>query len=453
MKFDFDLLVIGAGSGGVRSSRMAAAKGARVAVIENRYLGGTCVNAGCVPKKLFVYASEYASQLSEGHGFGVDSQLKAIDWPKLRGNKTNEINRLNGIYNNMLEGSGVTVLHGTGSLTGPNSVSVDGTEYTAERILIATGGWPHMPKIPGIELAMSSNEAFHLDQLPKKIVVVGGGYIAVEFAGIFNGLGVDTHLCCRGDQILRGFDQQVREFAAAEVEKKGVQICPNTQIIAIEKLADGQLLCQLDSGETITCDTVMYATGRRPMTDGLNLESLGIQQRDDGTLIVDDHFRTPVPSVFALGDIIGTPALTPVALAQGMTFVAQQFDKDPTPTDYQFIATAVFCQPNIATVGLTEEQAQAELVGDYDIYQSEFRPMKHTLSGSDERALMKLIVQRSTDRLVGAHMVGADSGEIMQGIAAAMKAGITKKILDSTIGIHPTSAEEFVTMRQVSRRG
>ncbi|ASP39813.1 glutathione-disulfide reductase [Bacterioplanes sanyensis] len=447
MSYDFDLLVIGAGSGGVRASRMAAAKGAKVAVIENRYLGGTCVNVGCVPKKLFVYASEYAEKIEEAKGFGVHGQLNEFDWPTLRDNKTREIERLNGIYNNLLENSGATILHGTGSIIDAHTVDVDGKTYTAERILIATGGWPYKPDIPGIEHAITSNEAFYLEAFPKRVVVVGGGYIAVEFAGIFNGLGADTTLVYRGEQILRGFDDDVREFAVEQVAAKGVKIQTQCDIDRIEKLSDGTLMCHMQSGGRIACDSVMYATGRRPMTDGLNLEKLGVEMREDGTIVVDDFFRTRVPSIFALGDVIGTPALTPVALAQGMKLVAQQFDGDTSAMNYDNIATAVFCQPNIATVGLTEAEAVARCSDDITVYQSSFRPMKHTLSGLPERSLMKLVVQTSSDKVLGAHMVGPDAGEIMQGLAVAIKMGATKADFDQTIGIHPTAAEEFVTMR------
>ncbi|MFP6846804.1 MAG: glutathione-disulfide reductase [Thalassolituus sp.] len=452
MNYDYDLLVIGAGSGGVRASRMAAARGKKVAVIESRYLGGTCVNVGCVPKKLFVYASEYASHLKEGAGFGVHATLDQFSWPELRDNKTNEIKRLNGIYDNMLKNAGVEIINGTGSIIDPHTVAVSQQKLTAERILIATGGWPFVPKVPGIEFAITSNDVFYLDEFPQRIVIVGGGYIAVEFAGIFNGLGAETTLTYRGEQILRGFDSKVREFAANEIAKKGVRISTGCDIEKIEKQADGSLICAFTNGETIVCDAVMYATGRRPMTDGLGLEALGIAMREDGTIITDDHFKTTVDSIYALGDVIGTPALTPVALAQGMTFVAQQFDGDATPTDYSTIATAVFCQPNIATVGLTEEEAACQFSGDVSVFESEFRPMKHTMSGMSERAYMKLLVQTSTDKILGAHMVGVDAGEIMQGLAVAMKAGATKAILDSTIGIHPTAAEEFVTMRTPSRQ-
>lgn len=451
MSRDYELLVIGAGSGGVRASRMAAAKGVKVAVVENRYLGGTCVNVGCVPKKLFVYASEYSEKFKEAKGFGVEGQLNNFDWPTLRDNKTAEIGRLNGIYNNLLDNSGVEILNGTASLKDANTVIVSGEsgdkEYTADKIVIATGGWPFKPEIPGAEHAITSNEAFYLETFPERVVVVGGGYIAVEFAGIFNGLGSDTTLMYRGEQVLRGFDEGVRQFAAEQIAAKGIDIRTNSDIASIEKQADGTLVCQLKSGEAIEADAVMYATGRRPMTDGLNLEQVGVKVRDNGTIIADDFFQTSVPSVYALGDVIGTPALTPVALAQGMKLVANFYDGDTTPMDYSNIPTAVFCQPNIATVGLTEEEAVKEFGDDLSVFESSFKPMKHTISGMPERSMMKLLVQTSTDKVIGAHMVGPDAGEIVQGLAVAIKAGATKAVFDSTIGIHPTAAEEFVTMR------
>lgn len=451
MAFDFDLLVIGAGSGGVRASRMAASRGAKVAVVENRYLGGTCVNVGCVPKKLFVYASEYAEKFEEAKGFGISGEMTGFDWPTLRDNKTKEIERLNGIYGNMLKNAGVTVLNGSASLVDANTVKVGEETHSAERILIATGGWPFKPEIPGADFAITSNEAFYLEEFPKRVVVVGGGYIAVEFAGIFNGLGSKVDLVYRGDQILRGFDTNVREFAAEQVQAKGVNILTNTDIREIEKNENGELVCHLKNGEPLIADCVMYATGRRPMIDGLNLDEVGVATRDDGTIVVDNLFKTSVPSIYALGDVIGTPALTPVALAQGMKLVAQIFDGDETALTYENIPTAVFCQPNIATVGLSEDQAAELYVGDLSVFESSFRPMKHTLSGMPERAYMKLLVQTSTDKILGAHMVGEDAGEIMQGLAVAIKAGATKEVFDSTIGIHPTSAEEFVTMRTRAR--
>jgi glutathione reductase (NADPH) len=452
MSFDFDLLVIGAGSGGVRSSRMAAAKGARVAVVENRYLGGTCVNVGCVPKKLFVYASEYSEKFREAKGFGVHGSLDSFDWPTLRDNKTREIERLNGIYGNLLKNANVTLLEGTASLVDAHTVQVGEQFYSAERILVATGGWPFKPEIPGIELAITSNEAFYLETFPKRVVVVGGGYIAVEFAGIFNGLGADVKLVYRGEQVLRGFDAGVQAFAAEQISAKGIHILTQTDITAIERNTDGELVCQLNSGESLVVDCVMYATGRRPMTDGLGLQQLGVETRRDGTIVVNDYFQTTVPGIYAIGDVIGTPALTPVALAQGMKLVAQLYAGDTTPMDYSNIPTAVFCQPNIATVGLTEEDAAQQYAGDLSVFESSFRPMKHTISGMPERAYMKLLVQTSTDKVVGIHMVGADSGEIMQGLAVAVKAGASKAVFDSTIGIHPTAAEEFVTMRTPARQ-
>jgi len=447
VSYDFDLLVIGAGSGGVRASRMAAAKGVRVAVVENRYLGGTCVNVGCVPKKLFVYASEYAEKFEEARGFGVQGQLQGFDWSTLRDNKSTEISRLNGIYNNLLENSGVTILHGSASFKDAHTVLVDGREYRAERILIATGGWPFKPDVPGAEHAITSNEAFFLEQFPQRVIVVGGGYIAVEFAGIFNGLGAETTLMYRGEQILRGFDEGIRQFAAQQIAAKGVNILTDSDIKRIEKQPDGSLIATLKSGDTLAADAIMYATGRRPMTDGLKLEAAGVKTRENGTVIADDFFQTSTPSVYALGDVIGTPALTPVALAQAMKLVAQLYSDDRSSMDYDNIPTAVFCQPNIATVGLTEEQALERYPDDITVFESSFKPMKHTLSGLPERTLMKLIVQTSSDVVVGAHMVGPDAGEIIQGLAVAIKAGATKAVFDSTIGIHPTAAEEFVTMR------
>jgi glutathione reductase (NADPH) len=451
MSYDFDLLVIGAGSGGVRASRMAAGRGAKVAVVENRYLGGTCVNVGCVPKKLFVYASEYAEKIEEARGFGLTGEITGFDWPTLRDNKTQEIERLNGIYGNLLQNAGVTLINGTASITDSHTVVVGDQSYTAEKILIATGGWPFKPDVPGADLAITSNEAFYLETFPKRVVVVGGGYIAVEFAGIFNGLGSNVDLLYRGEQVLRGFDNGVRDFAAEQIAAKGINVRTNTDITSIEKNSAGELVCALNNGESIVVDCVMYATGRRPMTDGLNLEELGVETRPNGTIVANEQFQTSVESIYALGDVIGTPALTPVALAQGMKLVAQWFDGDTTPMDYSNIATAVFCQPNIATVGLSEEQASEQFGDDLAVYESSFRPMKHTISGLPERAYMKLLVQISTDKVLGIHMVGADSGEIMQGLAVAVKAGATKAVFDQTIGIHPTAAEEFVTMRSRTR--
>lgn len=448
--YDYDLFVIGAGSGGVRAARMAAAKGVKVAVVEDRYLGGTCVNVGCVPKKLFVYASHYGEDFHDAAGFGWQVGERTFHWPTLREHKNAEIERLNGIYRNLLVNAGCDLLEGRGTITGPHSVQVGDKSYSAERILIATGGWPFVPDIPGKEHAISSNEVFYLDEFPKRAVVVGGGYIAVEFAGIFAGLGAETSLIYRGDLFLRGFDQEIREFCATEIAKKSVNLRFNTNITAIEKQPDGSLLLSLTDGSTLEADCVLYATGRVPNTQGLGLENVAVQQADNDAVIVNGNFQTHEPSIYAIGDVIDRVQLTPVALAEGMALVRHLYEQGSAEVDYQLIPTAVFCQPNIGTVGLSEEEALAA-GREISIYRSEFRAMKHTLSGNEERTLMKMIVEKATDKVLGVHMVGPEAGEIIQGIAVALKAGATKAIFDSTIGIHPTAAEEFVTMRTPAR--
>nr|WP_228050932.1 glutathione-disulfide reductase [Pontibacterium sinense] len=448
--FDFDLFVIGAGSGGVRAGRMAAAMGVRVAVAEDRHLGGTCVNVGCVPKKLFVYASHYAEDFENARGFGWTSGEAQFDWPTLRDNKTKEIERLNGIYNNLLVNSGCELINGRATLVDAHTVAVGDKTYTAERILVAVGGWPNVPEFPGSEHVISSNEVFYLDEFPKRAIVVGGGYIAVEFAGIFAGLGAKTDLIYRGEMFLRGFDNEVREFTAEEVAKKDINLRFNTNITAIEKQTDGSLLATLTDGSTVEADAIMYATGRNPKVIGLGLEALGIEQGKNGAIVVNDQFQTNVPSVYAIGDVIDRVQLTPVALAEGMALVRNLYGGQDQKVDYDLIATAVFCQPNIGTVGLTEEQAR-EQYENVDVYKSNFRAMKHTLSGSDEKTFMKMLVDRDSDKVLGVHMVGPDAGEIIQGIAIALKAGATKAVFDSTIGIHPTAAEEFVTMREPAK--
>jgi len=446
-QFEFDLFVIGAGSGGMRAARMAANKGLKVAIAEDMFLGGTCVNVGCVPKKLFVYGAHYADDFHEAQGFGWNvSEKPRFDWPTLRDNKTQEIKRLNGVYKGLLDNSGATLLNGRATVTGANEVEVAGQRYSAERILVATGGWPFVPEFPGSSHVISSNEVFELETFPKDVIVVGGGYIAVEFAGIFNGLGANTTQLYRGEMFLRGFDQDVREFVAEELTKKGIDLEFNCDIASVEKLPNGRLQANLNNGETLEADQILFATGRKAKTAGLGLEEAGVELRKDGSIVVDDFYQTSVPSIFALGDVKGGIQLTPVALAEGMTFLAQQYEGSQTKLDYELIATAVFCQPNIGTVGLSEEQAREQL-GDIQVFRSSFRAMKHTLSGSDEKTLMKMIVETATDKVVGLHMVGSDAGEIVQGMAIAMKAGATKSVFDTTIGIHPTSAEEFVTMR------
>ncbi|KQQ55556.1 glutathione reductase [Pseudomonas sp. Leaf127] len=452
MAYDFDLFVIGAGSGGVRAARFAAGFGARVAVAESRYLGGTCVNVGCVPKKLLVYGAHFAEDFEHAKGFGWSLDSPEFDWPTLIANKDREIQRLNGIYRTLLLDSGVTLLEGHARLTGPNGIEINGKQYSAERILIATGGWPQVPDVPGREHAITSNEAFHLKVLPKRIVVVGGGYIAVEFASIFNGLGAQTLQAYRGDLFLRGFDGSVRKHLHEELLKRGVEVRFNCDIERIDKQADGSLKLTLKDGGTLETDCVFYATGRRPMLDNLGLESVDVQLDKEGYIQVDEHYQTSEPSILALGDVIGGVQLTPVALAEGMAIARRLFQPEHyRPVDYNHIPTAVFSLPNIGTVGLTEEQA-VEQGHSIQVFESRFRPMKLTLTDDQERTFMKLVVDSSTDRVLGCHMVGPDAGEIVQSLAIALKAGATKRVFDDTMGVHPTAAEEFVTMRSpVSR--
>ena len=443
--FDYDLITIGAGSGGVRASRMAAKTGARVAVVEESRVGGTCVMRGCVPKKLLVYGAGFAHDFGDARGFGWTVAEPTFDWGALIANKNVELNRLEEIYHRILRESGVTLLDGRGVVTGPHTVEVAGQSYTAERILVATGSWPHLPDVPGIEHAISSNEALDLAELPNHIVIVGGGYIAVEFAGLFNALGADVSIIIRAGNILRGFDDDIRDTLVDEMEKQGVTVHRECVVRSIEKSGDGYSL-RLRGTETIDCDKVFYATGRRPNTAGLGLEDAGVALNDHGAIKVDEYFQTSVPSIFALGDVIDRVQLTPVAINEGMAFVATQFEGRPTAMDYDFVPAAVFSHPTVGTVGLMEDQARAK--GDVDIYMSRFRPMKHTLSGRDARSMMKLIVDRASQRVVGVHMVGDDAPEIIQGFAVALKCGATKQQFDATVGIHPTAAEEFVTMRE-----
>lgn len=447
MTYDFDLFVIGAGSGGVRAARFAAGFGAKVAVAESRYLGGTCVNVGCVPKKLLVYGSHFADDFEQAEGFGWTAGKAQFDWEKLISNKNREIERLNGIYRKLLVNSGVTLLEGHARLADAHHVDINGQRFSAERILIATGGWPQIPQIPGREHAITSNEAFFLKQLPKRVLVVGGGYIAVEFAGIFNGLGADTSLLYRGDLFLRGFDRSVRTHLVEELTKRGLQLQFNTDIVRIDKQADGSLLATLNDGRQLETDSIFYATGRRPMLDNLGLENTRVELNERGYIDVNDNFETREPSILALGDVIGRVQLTPVATAEGMAVARRLFKPEQyRPVDYRHIPTAVFSQPNIGTVGLTEEQA-LENGHKVVVFESRFKPMKLTLTQSSEQTLMKLVVDAVTDRVLGAHMVGPDAGDIIQGLAIALKAGATKRLFDETIGVHPTSAEEFVTLR------
>lgn len=447
MAYDFDLYVIGAGSGGVRAARFAAGFGAKVAVAESRYLGGTCVNVGCVPKKLLVYGAHFAEDFEQASGFGWNLGEANFDWATLIANKDREINRLNGIYRNLLVNSGVTLHEAHAKIVGPHEVEVKGERFTAKNILIATGGWPQIPEIPGSEHAIGSNEAFFLKELPKRVLVVGGGYIAVEFAGIFHGLGANTTLLYRGDLFLRGFDGAVRKHLHEELTKRGMDLQFNADIARIDKQADGSLKATLKDGRVLDADCVFYATGRRPMLDNLGLENTGVQLDDKGFIKVDDEYQTTEPSILALGDVIGRVQLTPVALAEGMAVARRLFKPEHyRPVDYKMIPTAVFSLPNIGTVGLTEEQAR-EAGHEVVIFESRFRPMKLTLTECQEKTLMKLVVDGKTDKVLGCHMVGPDAGEIVQGLAIALKAGATKRDFDDTIGVHPTAAEEFVTMR------
>ncbi|SOB53149.1 glutathione-disulfide reductase [Pseudomonas lundensis] len=452
MSYEFDLFVIGAGSGGVRAARFAAGFGAKVAVAESRYLGGTCVNVGCVPKKLLVYGAHFAEEFEQASGFGWTLGASSFDWSTLIANKDREINRLNGIYRNLLVNSGVTLLEGHATLTGPNEVLVNGQRHTAKHILIATGGWPQIPEIPGHEHAISSNEAFFLKALPKRVLVVGGGYIAVEFAGIFQGLGAETSLLYRGEMFLRGFDGSVRKHLHEELLKRGMDVQFNADIARIDKQPDGSLKATLKDGRVLEADCVFYATGRRPMLDNLGLETTSVKLDKRGFINVNDLYQTDEPSILAIGDVIGRVQLTPVALAEGMAVARRLFKPEQyRPVDYNMIPTAVFSQPAIGTVGLSEEQA-LEDGHQVQIFESSFRPMKLTMTDCQERTFMKLVVDAETDKVLGCHMVGPEAGEIVQGLAIAMKAGATKQHFDETIGVHPTAAEEFVTMRTPVKR-
>ena len=449
MQFDYDLFVIGAGSGGVRAARMSAALGARVAVAEERYLGGTCVNVGCVPKKLFVYGSHYGEDFADSAAYGWTPPPAAFHWPTLRDNKTREIERLNGVYRNLLDGAGVTIMEARATFIGPHAIDVGGATVTAANVLVATGSWPNLPPIVGAEHCITSNEAFYLDAFPERAVIVGGGYVAVEFAGIFQGLGAETSLLYRGPLFLRGFDAGIRQFVADEVRRKGVDLRFSTQVERVERSANG-FIAHTQAGEAIEADVVLQATGRAPNTKGLGLERAGVQTDAAGAVPVDGRYRSNVPHIHAIGDVIGGAQLTPVAIAEGMCVAYNLFAGESRSVDYGGVPTAVFCQPNIGTVGPTEAAAR-ERHPALQVFESTFRPMKHTLTGREERTLMKLLVDGDSDRVVGAHMVGPEAGEIVQGLAVAITAGATKAHFDRTVGIHPTAAEEFVTMREAAR--
>ena len=444
--FDFDLLVIGAGSGGVRTARVAASKGKRVAIAEVSDLGGTCVNVGCVPKKLFVYASQFPELFHASQGYGWHQNHSAsFDWNTLRDNKNTEISRLNGIYQKLLNDSGATIIQGRAKIEAPQRVSINGVDYTAETILIATGGWPFIPDIPGKELAISSNEIFSLDQLPKKAVIVGGGYIAVEFAGILNGLGVETELIYRGNQLLKTFDQDCSVKVTEGMIDKGVKVQLNTNVTSISKSQQG-LIVGLDNDKTIATDMILYATGRIANTDGLGLENTAVTLGPSKAIVVDNNYCTKEPSIYAIGDVIDRVQLTPVAIKEAMVLINHLYTENNSAVDYTNIPTAVFSQPELATVGLNEEQAKLQY-NEIEVYRSDFKPMFETLGQGSERTFIKMIVDKATDRVLGCHMVGHHAAEIIQGIAIAIKAGATKSQFDATIGIHPSTAEEFVTLK------
>lgn len=443
---NYDLVVIGGGSGGVRAARIAAGHGAKVAICEEFRYGGTCVIRGCVPKKMMVYAAHYHEDFEDSHHYGWNTTVDSFDWARLIKNKDTEIDRLNGIYENLLANAGVDILYGTASLIDATTVKLGDKELRTDKILIATGGTPFMPNIPGIEHAISSNEVFHLEEQPKSAIVVGGGYIAVEFAGIFNGIGTKTSLIYRGDQILRGFDSAIRTHLSEEITKKGIDLKLETNVSSIELDLDGRKKVTLTNGSTITVDCVLFATGRAPNVEALKLQNAGVKLGLKGEISVDKFARTNIESIFAVGDVTDKIALTPVATMEGHAFADTFFGNNERFADHSNVASAVFSQPPVGSVGLSEEDARTQY-SDVDTYTSVFRILKHTLTNNTERTMMKLIVDAKTDIIVGAHMVGPDAAEIMQGIAIAVKMGAKKSDFDATVGIHPSTAEEFCTMR------
>lgn len=444
-RYDYDLFTIGAGSGGVRASRMSAAFGAKVAVAEERYLGGTCVNVGCIPKKLLVYAAHYGEDFSDAAGFGWTVSEPRLDWAKLIANKNKEIFRLNGVYRKILNDSGVEIFDGHAEIEDPHTVTLDGKEITAKYILVAVGSWPAVPQFPGSEHAITSNEAFYLRSLPERVIIVGGGYIGVEFAGIFHGLGSRTTQLYRGKAFLRGFDDDIRTTLATEMLKRGVDLRFETEIGKIDKAGE-TLHATLSDGSVIEADQILYATGRLPKTRDLGLERAAVHMSETGAVLVDEYSRSNIESIYAIGDCTDRMMLTPVAIAEGMAVANTLFNDKPTRPNYLNVPTAVFSTPNCGAVGLTESEARARNFH-VDIYRSFYRPLKHTLTGRDERTMMKLVVDQATDLVLGCHMVGPDAGEIIQGLAVALNCRATKTQFDATIGIHPTAAEEFVTLR------
>lgn len=451
--FDFDLLTIGAGSGGVAGSRRAASYGARVGIIEKARIGGTCVLRGCVPKKLLIYGVEMAGHIEDSTGYGWSIDGARLDWSKLIAAKDRELDRLHEIYVGMLDRAGVKMIDGEARLIDAHTVEVASPAglhaFTAERIMIATGGWPTLPDVPGAELGITSNEALELPAVPKRVTIVGGGYIAVEFAGIFRAAGAEVDLVIRADRVLRGFDEEVRDHLQAALIQRGIKIHSGVKLDRLER-ADGALRLRLAGAEAIDTDLVLWATGRAPNTARLGLDAAGVALRADGAIAVDESSRTSVKTIYAVGDVTDRMALTPVAIAEARAVAETLYNANPITVSYRNVPTAVFSQPPVATVGWTEEQARRALPL-VDVYTARFRPMKNILAGRDEKILMKLIVDVASDRVVGAHMVGPDAAEIMQGLGVALTAGATKRDFDRTIGIHPSAAEEFVTMREPRR--
>lgn len=445
-QYEFDLFVIGAGSGGVRAARIAAMHGARVGICEEFRYGGTCVIRGCVPKKLLVYASHFAEDFEDAEGFGWEVGPRSFSWSKLIAAKDKEITRLEGVYIGLLEKFDVQHFAARGVLVDSHHVQVGERTISAERILIATGGKPWVPDIPGSENAITSNEAFDLEEFPERVAVIGGGYIACEFAGIFNGLGAQTMLSYRGDSLLRGFDHDVRRVVTSELPKKGIDLRLETNITAIEKTATG-LNLSISDGNEIEVDQVMYATGRVPNVRDLGLKAAGVEVHPNGSIVVDEWSRTSQDNIYAVGDVTNRINLTPVAIHEGHAFADTEFGGMVRCVDHESVPSAVFTQPPVGSVGPSEEDARKHY-GELEVYRSEFRPMKHTLSGRDEKTMMKLIVAKDSRKVVAVHVVGLDGPEIVQGFAVAVKSGLTKEQFDATIGIHPSAAEELVTMRQ-----
>lgn len=447
-RFDFDLFVIGAGSGGVRASRMAAELGARVAIAEQDRFGGTCVIRGCIPKKFFVYASAFAEEFEDAGGFGWTVGESQFDWPKLIANKDRQIARLEGLYRRAVERPGGTVFEDRAVIKDRHTIHLvrANRDVTADIVLVATGGRPSRDiGVPGAELCIASDEAFHLEKFPSRVVIAGGGYIALEFANIFHGLGADVTVVYRGPKVLRGFDEDLRDALQDAMQKKSIRLLLNSTFTGIEKVG-GEIRAGTSAGETLIADTAMLAIGRLPNTGGLGLAEAGVKLTRRGHVEVDEYSRSSVENIYAVGDVTGRLELTPVALHEAMCFVRTAFEGRPTAPGHEMVATAVFTRPEIGTVGMTEEKA---LAGGYsvDIYKTSFLPLKHTLSGRNERMLMKLVTDARTDRILGCHIFGPEAGEMVQLVAIALKMGVTKAQFDATIAVHPTMAEELVTIR------